>query len=49
MINLPSAVTYLLSRLQEAGFEGWAVGGCVRDALLGLEPNDWDLCTSALP
>ena len=48
-MNLPSAVLGLIARLNEAGFSAYAVGGCVRDSLLGLTPHDWDLCTSALP
>ena len=35
--------------LEEGGFEAYAVGGCVRDSLLGRRPYDWDVCTSALP
>lgn len=35
--------------LEEGGFEAYAVGGCVRDSLLGRKPYDWDVCTSALP
>ena len=35
--------------LEESGFESYAVGGCVRDSLLGRKPYDWDVCTSALP
>ena len=46
---LPQAVRYVLERLEDAGFAAYAVGGCVRDSLLGLTPHDWDLCTSALP
>ena len=38
-----------MERLEDRGFEAWAVGGCVRDRLLGLAPHDWDLCTDALP
>ncbi len=49
MITLPSAVRDLIARLNEAGFSAYAVGGCVRDSLLGRVPSDWDLCTSALP
>lgn len=49
MIRLPEKVKNLISTLQEAGFEAFAVGGCVRDSLLGRKPNDWDLCTSATP
>ncbi len=46
---LPEAVAVCLQRLQSAGFACYAVGGCVRDALLGIPPHDYDLCTSALP
>ena len=46
---LPANVQFLLSRLQSAGFSAYAVGGCVRDMILGASPKDWDLCTSALP
>ena len=46
---LPEGALALLGRLRAAGHEGWAVGGCVRDALLGLEPKDYDLCTDATP
>ncbi len=35
--------------LQTQGYEAYPVGGCVRDSLLGMEPTDWDVCTSALP
>lgn len=48
-INLPEKVDYILKKLQEQGFEAYAVGGCVRDALLGREPEDWDITTSAKP
>ena len=48
-VCLPPAVSDLIARLNEAGFSAYAVGGCVRDSLLGLTPHDWDLCTSALP
>jgi len=47
---IPSAgAQFAIKRLQEHGFEAYAVGGCVRDSLLGREPNDWDLTTNALP
>ena len=46
---LPENVVQVLSRLENAGWESYAVGGCVRDALLGIEPHDWDLCTAAPP
>ncbi|HSJ16454.1 MAG TPA: CCA tRNA nucleotidyltransferase [Longimicrobiales bacterium] len=45
----PEAVTDIARRLQAAGFQAWAVGGAVRDALLGNPHSDWDLATSARP
>lgn len=48
-IQIPKAVRVTLERLESAGFEAWIVGGCVRDALLKREPNDWDITTSARP
>lgn len=45
----PAPVAHAMARLEAAGFEAWCVGGCVRDALLGKEPFDWDVATSALP
>ena len=46
---LPGYVTECIDALENAGFEAWCVGGCVRDDCLGLTPADFDLCTSALP
>ncbi len=46
---LPPPVTYCLQALEDAGFQCYAVGGCVRDSLLGLTPHDYDLCTDAAP
>ena len=46
---LPAYITACLDALEGAGFAAYAVGGCVRDALLGLTPQDYDLCTSSLP
>ncbi len=46
---LPDWVRYCIRSLEQAGFEAYAVGGCVRDSLLGLQPHDYDLCTSATP
>ena len=46
---IPNSVLELINKLEEAGYETWVVGGCVRDALLGLPPHDYDLCTNALP
>lgn len=48
-MRIPEQVSFLLSCLHAAGYAAYAVGGCVRDTLLGRTPNDWDLCTSALP
>ena len=50
-MNLPLSpgAAKALALLQAAGYEAWIVGGCVRDALLGLPPKDYDLTTSALP
>ncbi len=48
-IALPRDVEFIIHTLQEAGFDAYAVGGCVRDSLLGREPNDWDITTSAKP
>ena len=49
MIKLPQDVANIIHRLEGAGYEAYAVGGCVRDSVLGREPNDWDITTSALP
>lgn len=46
---LPSYVNHCIDRLEQAGFAAYAVGGCVRDSLLGLTPQDYDLCTAATP
>lgn len=48
-LQIPGYVKRLMEKLEQAGHRTWAVGGCVRDSLLGLAPHDWDLCTSALP
>ena len=48
-MNLPEYVKNCIDALEDAGFAAYAVGGCVRDSLLGLEPADFDLCTAALP
>ena len=48
-MHLPHYVTQCLDALENAGFAAYAVGGCVRDACLGLTPHDFDLCTAALP
>ncbi len=46
---LPENVQFVLEKLNKKGFSAYAVGGCVRDRLLGIEPDDWDITTSALP
>lgn len=48
-IELPQKVIDIITKLKEAGFEAYAVGGCVRDSILGRMPDDWDITTSALP
>ena len=48
-MKLPQEVLYCIQALEAAGFQGYAVGGCVRDSLLGLIPADYDLCTDAKP
>ncbi len=48
-MNLPEEVQTVITALTRAGFEAYAVGGCVRDLLLGNEPKDWDVTTSANP
>lgn len=47
--KIPENVREVLARLEKAGYEGWCVGGAVRDLLLGREPGDWDVTTSAPP
>ncbi|MBM4420363.1 MAG: HD domain-containing protein [Chloroflexi bacterium] len=48
-LRVPHDVAGLVARLHEAGHEAFVVGGCVRDALRGVEPGDWDIATSAKP
>lgn len=48
-IEMPQGAKRILDTLEQNGFEAFVVGGCVRDSLLGNEPNDWDITTSALP
>ncbi len=48
-IDLPENVSFILDKFKENGYLAYAVGGCVRDALLGKTPTDWDICTDALP
>ena len=46
---LPENILYCLNTLERSGCEAWVVGGCVRDALLGRTPKDYEICTRALP
>lgn len=48
-INMPEDVKYIINTLEKNGYEAYAVGGCVRDAIIGKEPNDWDITTNATP
>ena len=48
-INMPKHVKYIINTLEKNGYEAYAVGGCVRDAIIGKEPNDWDITTNATP
>ena len=48
-LNIPENVNIILKILKEAGYEAYIVGGCVRDAILGRTPGDWDITTSAMP
>ena len=49
LLRIPESVQKVLYELETAGYEAWCVGGCVRDTLLGRDPGDWDVTTSALP
>lgn len=46
---MPKDVKYIINALEKNGYEAYAVGGCVRDAIIGKEPNDWDITTNATP
>lgn len=48
-IKLPDKVKQIIATLETAGYEAYAVGGCIRDSILGRIPNDWDITTSAKP
>lgn len=48
-IKLPVQAAAVIARLEKLDYEAYVVGGCVRDSLLGIEPDDWDITTSALP
>ena len=48
-IQVPEDVKYIIEKLNNAGYEAYAVGGCIRDSILGRTPDDWDITTSAKP
>ena len=48
-MQIPEYVLSCIDALEKAGFAAYCVGGCVRDAVLGLQPHDYDMCTSASP
>lgn len=48
-MKIPQKVEFIIQELEKNGYEAFAVGGCVRDIILGREPNDWDITTNALP
>ncbi|MCM1091856.1 MAG: CCA tRNA nucleotidyltransferase [Muribaculum sp.] len=48
-ISMPQKAKYIIKTITDAGFEAYVVGGCVRDSILGREPEDWDITTSARP
>ncbi|MBR1757628.1 MAG: CCA tRNA nucleotidyltransferase [Lachnospiraceae bacterium] len=48
-MNIPQNASFIIDTLNNAGYEAYVVGGCVRDAILGRVPQDWDITTSALP
>lgn len=48
-ISLPPKVKYIIDKIHENNFEAYIVGGCVRDAILGIKPNDYDITTNATP
>lgn len=49
IIELPEKVRHIIATIETAGYEAYAVGGCVRDSVLGRVPDDWDITTSAKP
>ena len=46
-IDMPSSVVCILQELEQKGYEAYIVGECVRDSLLGICPENWEICTSA--
>lgn len=48
-IDIPVNAIKIIEKLENAGYEAYVVGGCVRDSILGRQPHDWDICTNAKP
>lgn len=48
-IKIPGGASKIINILENRGYEAYIVGGCMRDSILGRDPNDWDICTSATP
>ena len=48
-IDLPDKVRKIIETMEAGGYEAYAVGGCIRDSILGRIPDDWDITTSASP
>lgn len=49
MPDVPESVLYIIEKFNKANFQAFAVGGCIRDRMLGIDPKDWDVCSSATP
>lgn len=48
-MEIPEEIKFVIEKLEKSGFEAYVVGGCVRDFLKGVEPEDWDIATNAKP
>lgn len=49
IFEIPEEINYIISTLEQSGYEAWLAGGCVRDFCMGIKPKDYDICTSARP
>ena len=49
LIKMPENAKGIIDKLRTCGYDAYAVGGCIRDSIMGKIPYDWDICTSALP
>ena len=47
-IDMPEAVRNIIHTIEEHGFKAYAVGGCIRDSILGRNPDDWDITTDKI-